>query len=223
MAGNNEIATEFARPSKPFRTLSSICCLTLAGAVASSGAALSVADEARANSLSGTGSADPVPFWVEPEATPVIEAAGSGTSVATIVSHDVDMPQIEAEINARARAAKIDSLISAALSKQGIPYVYGGMSLRGFDCSGFVKYCFNEALGMNLPRIASSQSSLGANVSLSELQPGDLVFWGSRGGAHHVGISLGGDKYIHAPRSGKRISIGTFSYYKPSFAKRIAF
>lgn len=217
MTSNDKIA------SKPFRTLSSLCCLTLAGAVASSGSALAVAQEARAADLPDDLATDPVPFWVEPEATPVLEEAGSGSSVSTIVSADVDMPQIEAEINARAREARVEALVSSALAKQGIPYVYGGMTLRGFDCSGFVKYCFKEALGMDLPRVAASQSSLGTSVSLSELQPGDLVFWGSKGGAHHVGISLGGNKYIHAPSSGKTITVSTFDYYCPSFAKRIAF
>lgn len=121
------------------------------------------------------------------------------------------------EENVRASVADI------ALGLLGVPYVSGGATPAGFDCSGLVRYCVLQACGWELPRTAAGQSAMGHSVSFSELQPGDLLFWGGAGGAWHVAISLGGDSYVHAPAPGQSVSVGTFQYFTPSFARRLSF
>ena len=92
-------------------------------------------------------------------------------------------------------------IVSLAQQYLGVPYVYGGSSPSGFDCSGFTMYVFSQ-LGIKLPHGATSQLSYGASVSRSELQPGDLVFFQDYGAvASHVGIYIGGDQFIHASSS----------------------
>ena len=92
-------------------------------------------------------------------------------------------------------------IVSLAQQYLGVPYVYGGSSPRGFDCSGFTMYIFAQ-VGVKLPHGATSQLSYGASVSRSELQPGDLVFFQDYGAvASHVGIYIGGDQFIHASSS----------------------
>lgn len=90
---------------------------------------------------------------------------------------------------------------AVAYAKQflGCPYVYGGASPRGFDCSGFVKYVFAN-FGVKLERSASAQMNNGIAVSRSELKPGDLVFFAQNGSGRisHVGIYIGGNQFIHA-------------------------
>ena len=92
-------------------------------------------------------------------------------------------------------------IVSLAQQYLGVPYVYGGSSPSGFDCSGFTMYIFAQ-VGVKLPHGATSQLSYGASVSRSELQPGDLVFFQDYGAvASHVGIYTGGDQFIHASSS----------------------
>ena len=93
------------------------------------------------------------------------------------------------------------SAVSIAYQYLGVPYVYGGASPSGFDCSGFTMYVYNQ-LGISLPHGATPQLKYGTYVSRSELQPGDLVFF-SDGSypASHVGIYVGDDQFIHASSS----------------------
>ena len=92
-------------------------------------------------------------------------------------------------------------IVSLAQQYLGVPYVYGGSSPSGFDCSGFTMYIFAQ-VGVKLPHGATSQLSYGDSVSRSELQPGDLVFFQDYGAvASHVGIYIGGDQFIHASSS----------------------
>ncbi|MBI5871223.1 MAG: C40 family peptidase [Actinobacteria bacterium] len=103
---------------------------------------------------------------------------------------------------------------SIAMGYLGVPYVWGGASPAGFDCSGLVMYVYAQ-LGIYLPHSASAQYYSGTPISYSELAPGDLVFFGSPIG--HVGIYIGGGSMIHAPFEGQVVSItgvsggGTYS------------
>ena len=105
--------------------------------------------------------------------------------------------------------------VLAAVGFLGVNYRYGGVNYRdGFDCSGFTKYIFDIALGIKLPHNAQEQANLNALqvVDRSNLQPGDLVFFNTmRHAFSHVGIYIGGNKFIHAPRRGARVRIDDMS------------
>lgn len=99
------------------------------------------------------------------------------------------------------------SPVETALAYRGIPYVWGGASKSGMDCSGLVLYVFAQH-GINLPHHSATQAKLGTAVT-GEIQPGDVVFFGSP--VHHVGIYVGGGYYIHAPRTGDVVRIAKLS------------
>lgn len=101
-----------------------------------------------------------------------------------------------------------DSIVAYASNFLGVPYVWGGTSPSGFDCSGLVQYVYAH-FGVNLPRTSQAQQNVGVAVSRSELQPGDLVFFGSP--AYHVGIYVGGDSFINAPKTGDVVKIANLS------------
>ena len=102
-------------------------------------------------------------------------------------------------------------LASAALDLIGIRYKWGGNTPEtGLDCSGLVRYVFQQVTGVTLPRTAKDMSRLGAQVAVSDLQPGDLVFFNTRRFAFsHVGIYLGDNQFVHAPRRGREVEIAT--------------
>ena len=106
----------------------------------------------------------------------------------------------------------------------GTPYVSGGSSPSGFDCSGFTSYVFKQ-FGVSLPRTSASQAAIGTPVSRAELMPGDLVFFNTYGGISHVGIYVGDDNFIHSTVPGDivRISSLNTSYYSSRYvtARRI--
>ncbi|MFG0539984.1 C40 family peptidase [Pseudomonas sp. YQ_5] len=111
-------------------------------------------------------------------------------------------------------------VLSRAVNVLGTPYVWGGSSpKKGFDCSGLVKYAFNDVADVNLPRTSNAMAQgHGVKVAKADLKPGDLIFFNIKSRrVNHVAIYLGNDRFIHAPRRGKRVSIDTLS--KPYWQK----
>jgi cell wall-associated NlpC family hydrolase len=105
-------------------------------------------------------------------------------------------------------------VVGIAMQYLGTPYVWGGASPSGFDCSGFVMYVFAQ-VGISLPHSSYAQYGYGSPVSLSQLQPGDLVFFDGLG---HVGIYVGGGSFIHAPHTGDVVKISSLSgWYASTF------
>lgn len=118
-------------------------------------------------------------------------------------------------------------VLMSAMSLKGIKYKYGGNSPEtGFDCSGFVNYVYHQAASLKLPRTSRAISKVGHRVKKSELQPGDLVFFNTRRSAYsHVGIYIGNNDFIHAPRTGSVVRIESMKtrYWATRFngAKRL--
>ena len=110
-------------------------------------------------------------------------------------------------------------MIKTAKSYMGTPYIFGGATPKGFDCSGYLQYVFQKH-GITIPRTADEQYKLGLRTkSTKELVPGDLVFFETyEKGASHCGIYLGKDEFIHASTSkGVRIDALSNDYWKPRF------
>jgi cell wall-associated NlpC family hydrolase len=122
-----------------------------------------------------------------------------------------------------ARTSKMArSLTSSALRFLGVPYVFGGTSTSGFDCSGFVQHVF-AMLGIGLPRTADAQYDFG-KPAVGGPRPGDLVFFDTYGGVSHVGIYLGKGQFVHASSShGVMVSHLSDSYWAARYvgAKRL--
>lgn len=103
----------------------------------------------------------------------------------------------------------MNNLAIYAISLADTPYRYGGNTPdTGFDCSGFVRYVFEQTSGRSLPRTSQEMSKLGEQLQQEELLPGDLVFFNTRRQPYsHVGIYVGEDRFVHSPKPGKAIMV----------------
>ena len=111
-------------------------------------------------------------------------------------------------------------VVGIAMHYLGVPYVWGGSTPRGFDCSGFVMYVYAQ-IGVSLPHSTYAMYAMGVPVSRDQLQPGDLVFFSGLG---HMGLYIGGGQFIHAPHTGDVVKISSLSgYYSSAYvgARRI--
>lgn len=150
-------------------------------------------------------------------------------AVQPAIAFEVE-PLEDAAVPAAAPASgadRVHSVIDRALGLIGIRYRRGGSSVEtGFDCSGFVAHVFDSVAGLKLPRTTYEIARLGTDVARGELKPGDLVFFNTmRQSFSHVGIYLGDQKFIHAPRTGRNIRVEDMSgpYWTARFngARRI--
>lgn len=125
------------------------------------------------------------------------------------------MKEEEARAAEEARIAHRQEIVDFALQFEGNPYVYGGTSLtNGADCSGFVMSVFKE-FGYELPRVAAAQCEASTKKDISDIEIGDLVFYGS-GGIGHVALYIGDGKIIHASTSASGIKISNYDYETPA-------
>ena len=148
--------------------------------------------------------------------------ANSATSSETPVSQLVKgTPAVQPTAPVKANSSLKQAAINKALSLQGIPYVWGGTTTSGFDCSGFVQYIYSQ-LGVKLPRVSQDQAKATASIPLSQAEPGDLLFWGSAGAEYHVGIYLGNNQFIDADMPGDVTGVrNIYQSWLPSHAGRI--
>ena len=114
-------------------------------------------------------------------------------------------------------SSNVEALLVSAKNYIGVPYLWGGTTPKGFDCSGLVVYVYGGQ-GIKLPRTSQEQQAFAKPVGLDELVPGELVFWGSP--AYHVGIYLGDKKYVHAAWSGQ-VEIGSFDWFPYTSGGRV--
>jgi peptidoglycan DL-endopeptidase CwlO len=131
------------------------------------------------------------------------ELASAGSSSAESSAPTIEAPAALPS----APPSRYGGVVGIAMQYLGTPYVYGGASPSGFDCSGFIMYVFSQ-IGVSLPHNAAAQYGYGTPVDRSQLQPGDLVFFNGLG---HAGIYVGGGSFIHSPHTGDVVKISSIS------------
>ncbi|WP_217140621.1 C40 family peptidase [Streptomyces sp. AC627_RSS907] len=129
----------------------------------------------------------------------------TGSSVSTSTS------------TATGSAAAVVSFVQAQI---GDAYVSGGTGPNSWDCSGLVQAAFKQ-VNIDLPRVSQAQSTAGTQVSLSNLQPGDILYWGGAGSAYHVGVYVGDGMFVGAQNSATGVVMKPLSYDPPSGAVRV--
>ena len=169
---------------------------------------------------------NPVPALAQsvvPDAASVLAGNRAAVEPAAVA----DAAAADAQDTAATTSADITdlrkSLIAMAMKLRDTRYVRGGRDpSTGFDCSGFVRYVFAHAVGMQLPRNSASQFLAGLKVNRADMQPGDLVFFRTHGKRRisHVGIYISNGRFIHSPASGKSVEIS--SLREGYWAKRFA-
>lgn len=191
-----------------------------------------VADSNPAPAASASQPATNAPAAATPAATaPVQPAANTGAAAAQPVA--TASSTTTAAVNTNQNGTSVasstatnnnaaETVVAAALSQVGTPYVWGGATPgQGLDCSGLVQYAYGRA-NVALSHYTVAQESAGRQVSLSDLQPGDIIFWGGVGASYHDAIYIGNGQYVHAPQPGETVKVASISqYFMPSFAVRV--
>lgn len=144
----------------------------------------------------------------------------STTTKSSTSTSKTAVSQAPTSIKSSSTAASSANITAYALTFLGVPYVWGGTTPSGFDCSGYVQYVYSH-FGINVGRTTYTQQYAGTKISVASAQAGDLYFWGSYGSAYHVAIALGGGQYVMAPAPGQVVRTGNVSSYTPSFAVRV--
>ena len=138
-------------------------------------------------------------------------SSNSGSSASNNSSNSETIVPSANAVSYTGSSEKRAEVLEYAAQFLGTPYVYGGSTPSGFDCSGFTSYVFANTVG-TIPRVAQSQFDATTRVSMDELEPGDLVFFGSSASSiSHVGIYVGDDTFIHSPHTGEVVKYESLS------------
>lgn len=164
------------------------------------------------------------------QATSASSAAQSTASAAPVNSSQPQQPASQAAAQQPAannqatsttdlQSGSVVSLAVKIANSNSVPYVWGGNSLSGMDCSGFVDYVYAHAENKQLPHNSVALESCVNQHAVSQAQPGDILFWGQHGSTYHVAIYTGNNQYAAAAQPGTNVSVYTLSpYFAPSFA-----
>lgn len=177
---------------------------------------------------------NPADSTVDPMAQSTVAVHAPLEAVAPVDLASPDNAPLAAQIAALQQAqsapstsSRVKTVLQRAFALLGTPYRWGGTSPeRGFDCSGLVGYVF-RTIGIELPRVSRAMVNEGTAVSdRTALAEGDLVFFGKRGHVDHVGIYIGEGKFLHAPRTGRDVTVSSLStgYWSQKYleARRLA-
>lgn len=135
------------------------------------------------------------------------------------VAQQATSQQVASQNNANLQSGSVVSLASKIASSNSVPYQWGGNSLSGMDCSGFVQYVYANAEGKQLPHNTVAMESYVNTKPVNQAQSGDLLFWGNQGSSYHVGIYMGNNQYAAAAKPGTNVAVYNLSsYFAPSFA-----
>jgi cell wall-associated NlpC family hydrolase len=177
---------------------------------------------------------NPTSSTTDPMAQSTVAVQAPLEAVAPVDLASPDNAPLAAQIAALQQAqsspstsSRVKTVLQRAFALLGTPYRWGGTSPeRGFDCSGLVGYVF-RTIGIELPRVSRAMVNEGTPVSdRTALAEGDLVFFGKRGRVDHVGIYIGEGKFLHAPRTGRDVTVSSLSngYWSQKYleARRLA-
>ena len=152
--------------------------------------------------------AKPQAQTAQPAAKPAQQQAASSQAPAQTAK-----PQASTQSN----SSVAQTVVSAAQSQVGKPYVWGATGPNAYDCSGLVQYAYSQA-GKNVGRTTYQQAGAGQHVSVSQAQAGDILMWGN----YHDAIYVGNNQYVHAPQPGQNVTQATISsYFMPDYAIRV--
>lgn len=121
------------------------------------------------------------------------------------------------QASTQSNSSTAQTVVSAAQSQIGKPYVWGATGPNAYDCSGLVQYAYSQA-GKNVGRTTYQQAGAGQHISVSQAQPGDILMWGD----YHDAIYVGNNQYVHAPQPGQNVTQASISsYFMPDYAIRV--
>ncbi len=179
---------------------------------------------AEANGLLGSASPPPAQAVAQPVAAPVVDpaAAAAAAGGAAQLPAEILAPVQEAIAAGNVPGPKAMAAIQEASKYIGTDYKWGGSTPQtGFDCSGLMQWAYAQS-GVQIPRVTYTQIEAPNGIEIADraaLKPGDLVFFAANGDVHHVGMFLGGDKFLHAPHTGDVVKVSSLSepYYAGQF------
>ncbi|MCC5064460.1 C40 family peptidase [Xanthomonas campestris] len=192
-------------------------------------AAEKAATRSRADAAATATLAALLPHLAANDAIPLMDRSAmfAGDLSRLLANYDVSQSAANAAQNAVADS-KVQVILQRAMALLGTPYVWGGESTEGFDCSGLVGYVFKTALGIELPRVSRDIARDETAELIKDphaLKAGDLVFFGRRGRIDHVGLVVGDGKFLHAPSRGKDVRVDSLAsgYWSEKFiqARRV--
>ncbi|WP_435837931.1 C40 family peptidase [Streptantibioticus parmotrematis] len=149
------------------------------------------------------------------------EQAASRSQERPSLSLASDSSSASSSSSSSSASGSVASVVSFVESQVGKAYVMGATGPDAYDCSGLVQAAY-RTIGVDLPRVSEDQSTAGTQVSLSDLQPGDILYWGSAGSAYHVAIYVGGGNFVGAQNPSSGVVEHPLSYDEPTGAVRVA-